>query len=116
MVIKARKYIEAMYEDKCQVFYREKKRQANGSVGFEEVEVYKDLACRLSFRNFPPTSPNPNLASNLGQITLLIISPDIKIKPGSKILVNGVAYKASGQPAIYNTHQEIMLDLFEGWA
>ena len=25
-------------------------------------------------------------------------------------------YKNSGEPAVYNTHQEIMLELWKGWA
>ena len=54
------------------------------------------------------------------QTTTLFISPDVVIEPGSKIVVtqNGktVAYKQSGEPALYNTHQEIILELFERWA
>ena len=54
------------------------------------------------------------------QATKLFISPDITIKPGSKITVTqtGVTteYTGSGVPAVYPTHQEIMLELFESWA
>ena len=57
---------------------------------------------------------------NLTQIVKLIISPDVNINPGSKIIVtnNGkiTEYKNSGVPATYSNHQEIMLELFDGWA
>lgn len=50
----------------------------------------------------------------------LFLAPEIKVAPGSKITItqNGVVgeYKNSGVPAMYDTHQEIMLELFKGWA
>ena len=59
-------------------------------------------------------------AAKQTQGTKLFIAPEIKVKPGSKIVVeqNGVttAYSASGVPAVYLSHAEIMLELFEGWA
>ena len=52
--------------------------------------------------------------------TKLFISPEVEIKPGSKIVVtqNGVTteFSNSGKPAIYTNHQEIMLKLFEDYA
>ena len=49
----------------------------------------------------------------------LFISPDVLIKAGSKIIVTQhgrtTEYSNSGVPAVYPTHQEIMLTLFEGW-
>ena len=54
------------------------------------------------------------------QGTKLFIAPEIKVKPGSKIVVeqNGVTteYSASGVPAVYPSHVEIKLELFRGWA
>ena len=50
----------------------------------------------------------------------LFISSDIVIKSGSKLTVTqtGVttAYTGSGVPAVYPTHQETILELFESWA
>ena len=47
----------------------------------------------------------------------MLFRSEINVKPGSKILVKGVggvvAYKSSGRPAVYPTHQEILLDLVE---
>ena len=59
-------------------------------------------------------------AAKLTQGTKLFIAPEIKIKPGSKIIVeqNGTTteYSASGEPAVYFSHSEYMLELFKGWA
>lgn len=48
------------------------------------------------------------------------IPPDVVIKAGSKIIVTQhgrtTEYSNSGVPAVYPTHQEIMLTLFNGWA
>ena len=50
----------------------------------------------------------------------LFIAPDIEVKSGSKITVtqNGVTaeYSASGEAAVYESHKEIMLELWKGWA
>ena len=50
----------------------------------------------------------------------LFISPDITIKPNSKIIVTqaGVTtdYTYSGVPAVYDTHQQIILEFFTEWA
>ena len=50
----------------------------------------------------------------------LFIAPEINVMPGSKIVVTQkgrtTEYKNSGEPAIFDTHQEIMLVKFKGWA
>ena len=59
-------------------------------------------------------------AAALSQGVKVFLSPNVSIKAGSKLTVtqNGVttAYKSSGVPAVYPTHQEIILTLFERWA
>jgi hypothetical protein len=49
-----------------------------------------------------------------------LIAPEIHVKPGSKLTItqNGVTteYKNSGEPALFDTHQEIILELFKGWS
>ena len=81
-----------------------------------EITAYKDQPCRLSYSSSPATNAAAT-ADTLTQSIKLFISPDIVIKPGSKIIVTqnsrAVAYKQSGQPAVYSTHQEINLDLYE---
>ena len=62
-----------------------------------------------------------DIKANVSQTTKLFIAPEITIKDGSRIEVTDVLgkktiYKSSGQPAIYQTHQEIMLELVERYA
>lgn len=126
-VVVARKAVESLYDGVCDIIEYHKVTKSNKSTGFEEVTVLSKQPCRLSYKastsmslSIKSTTENNNLSSSMEQMIKLIISPDITIKQGSKIVVtqNGktVAYKGSGQPAIYTTHQEITLDLFEGWA
>ena len=81
--------------------------------------VLENQPCRLSFENIAATAQTET-AATVSQGIKLFMSPEISIQPGSKILVrqNGMCgvYKASGEPAIFRTHQEIILELFKGWA
>ena len=46
----------------------------------------------------------------------LFLPPDVIVPAGSRIVVRGRAYAGSGIPAGYDTHQEILLTAFQGWA
>ena len=119
-VVKARKAIESLYQGTCTVTEHQKVQKANKSTGFQDVVVLEDEPCRLSFRNITDTNQSDNAASAVVQVTVLFISPDVRIAPGSKITVtqNNVTtdYQQSGIPAMYDTHQEIVLDLFREWS
>lgn len=118
MVI-ARKAIEAMYEGKCTITGQQKITKPNKSIGFNDVIILVDQPCKLSFEKIAANVSTVN-AAKIVQTTKLLIAPEIKIKPGSKLTItqNGVTaeYKQSGEPAVYSTHQEIVLELFGGWA
>jgi hypothetical protein len=85
----------------------------------QEVQVFTDQPCRLSFKTITGTSPADGAAA-VTQIVQLFIAPEIVIRPGSKITVtqNGITvdYQSSGKPAAYTHHQEIALELFKGFA
>lgn len=119
-LVRMRAAIESLYDATCKVIEHRKVVNENHTTSFEDKEVYKDQACRLSFSSIPTTSPDENMASNLNQTTKLFISPDVTINPGSKIVVTQagktVEYKSSGQPTAHVTHQEINLDIFKGWS
>lgn len=84
-----------------------------------EVAVAQQLSCRFSFES-SRASAQTETAAAVSQGGKLFLPPDILVQPGSKIVVtqNGrtTAYAASGEAAVYPTHQEIMLELFRGWA
>ena len=119
-VVKARKAIESLYDGICTITEHQKVKKENKSTGFQDVVVLEDIACRLSFKTSNNTNQTDTGASTVTQITKVFLAPEIQVKPGSKLTItqNGVTteYKSSGQPAIYSTHQEIVLELFKGWA
>lgn len=119
-MVKARKAIESLYDGKCTITEHQKVKKENKSTGFQDVVVLKDEPCRLSFKTINNTNPTETAASAVVQITKVFLAPEIQVKPGSKLTItqNGVTteYKSSGVPAYYSTHQEIVVELFKGWA
>ena len=119
-VVKASKAIESMYDGTCTIIERQKVKLPNKSTGFKDIVVLEDIPCRLSFKTITNTNQAETGVSAVVQVTKVFIAPEIKVKPGSKLTItqNDVTteYKSSGQPAIYTTHQEIELELFERWA
>lgn len=115
----ARKAIESTYTGTLTVTeYQEVMNEVTKLTGFEEVTVIENQPCRLSFETLQAASQSDSTAT-VTQTTKLFVSPEITIKPGSKITVTqaGVTtdYTHSGVPAVYETHQEIILELFERW-
>lgn len=115
----ARKSIESTYEGVLTVTEHQKvKDEVTKITGYQDVVVLNDQPCRLSFEKIQTASQSES-AATVAQTTKLFVSPDITIKAGSKITVTqaGITtdYQCSGIPAVYQTHQEIILDLFEDW-
>ncbi len=117
---KAKKAIESLYDGVCTITERKRARKANGSDGFNEVDVVTNQPCRLSFSSFPDTTDDVGGAHALTQGVKLFMDPSIEVKEGSKITVTQrgrtVAYKSSGAAAVYESHQEINLEIFKGWS
>lgn len=116
----ARKAIELLYEHNCTVVeYQKVKDPVTKITGFEEVIVIPTQLCKLSYSTIRSTTQTES-AGVISQVIKLFISPEVIIKPGSKIIVahNGIteSYKNSGVPACFSSHQEIILELFNGWA
>lgn len=113
---KFRGIAEKLYAGQCDVF--EYRSNTTGVIKQQETKTLENIPCRISYKN-NNSSTESEVASGAEQTIVLFISPDIDIKKGSKIVVtqNGrtVAYKSSGEPAVYQTHQEIRLELFKGW-
>lgn len=118
-MVTARKAIESLYAGKCTITEHQKIKKENKSTGFQDVVVLTDQPCRLSFKTINSTNQTDS-ASAVVQIVKVFLAPEIQVKPGSKLTItqNNVTtdYKSSGKPAIYSTHQEIILELFKGWA
>ena len=114
-----RSALERLYKGTCTIAeFQSVKDPVTKITSKQEVNVLTNHPCRLSFKNISSTSAGD--AATVNQIVTLFIAPEIVIKAGSKITVtqNGVttAYTRSGQPAVYSNHQEVILQLFKGWA
>lgn len=120
MVKKMKKSLELLYDGICKIVEYKKVKKSNGATVFEEVVAFEDIPCRLSFKAITSINQTDTNASDLKQVATLFINPDIVINPGSKIVVTQnnkkAEYKHSGEPALYNSHQEIILELFDGWS
>lgn len=115
-----RQAVEMLYEDTCTVYERKAVRDEDTHLtGWQESVVLEDQPCKLSFEKVSQVEQTDS-AAELVQSIRLFISPDIAIKPGSKIAIEHLGkitdYTYSSAPAIYTTHQEILLDVFERWA
>ena len=111
--------IESLYDGKCTVTVRQEYEKDNGSTGFREVILIEDEPCRLSFSNTTSTKEG-DVAASVSQVTELFIGPEVDIPPGSKITItqNGetVDYSKSGIKSKYETHQQIILQLWKRWS
>lgn len=108
----ARKHIEQLYFDKCSVI--EYQHVTEGNLSYvREVQVYSDIPCHISHKTI--VHATEGMSANIALVSKLHVAPEIQIKAGSKIIVtrHGVSkvYKNSGEPAVYQTHQEIVLEL-----
>lgn len=115
----ARKAIEATYFGTLTVMEMQKvKDEQSKLTKMKPVVTLENQPCKLSYETLKEAG-QPEPASAVTQITKLFVSPDVEIKAGSKITVmqDGVSmdYTHSGMPAVYPTHQEIILELFERW-
>lgn len=116
----ARKAIEATYFGRLTVTEMQKVRNEKSKL-MEEVEtvVIKDQPCGLSFERLQAAVQSES-AATITQGVKLFVSPDIAIKAGSKLTVTQdnvtTDYIRSGVSAVYPTHQEITLELYEEYA
>ena len=116
----ARRAQESTYEGLCTIIeYRSVRDEKTKLSEEKEVTIIENQPCKLSFEKIN-TAAQTETATVISQGIKLFLAPEIQVNSGSKIIVtqNGVTeeYACSGKPAIYQTHQEVMLELFRGWA
>nr|DAN35950.1 MAG TPA: head closure knob [Caudoviricetes sp.] len=105
--------LQKLWRDSCSIYNFEKvKDSKTKTTEFKEILVQENIPCRISFQNISSTSETPSIAIT-NQVIKLFLSNKVEIKENSKIVVtrNGISktYKASGIPAIYSVHQEVIL-------
>ena len=116
----ARKAIEKLYDAKCTIYeYQKVKDPITKQTKQKEVAVLADQSCKLSYSSSKSTSQS-DTGNEVPQVIKIFIAPELDIRTGSKLVVTNkgrtAAYQNSGEPAIYSTHQEVVLNLFAGWA
>lgn len=118
-MVKAREIVERLYDGQCTISEYRKIAKPNGATAFSEVVVLQNQPCRLS-HNSEPTTMQTSGGAVVTEEIKLFIAPEIEIKPGSKITVTQydttAEYQCSGVPRVYQTHQEVLLQIFRGWA
>lgn len=110
-----RKIIESTYCDTCTVVEVQKEK-VKGVVKMQEVIVLEDQPCKLSFESIH-TATKTETATEITQEIKLFVCPEVEIKSGSKIIVTHYGktyvYARSGIPAVYETHQEVLLEAYK---
>ena len=110
----AREAIQSMWTGICNIFGFKNSKNKYGTVVTEVKELYKNIPCRLSFKNISQTEQTESVAKT-SQVVKLFIAPEVYVPPGSvfEVTQNGVTrkYKHSGVSAVYTNHQEIILDV-----
>lgn len=112
--------LKTLWKGSCTVISRVKKQDLiTKKTEFVEETIYEDEPCRLSYQTLTPTTDKNN-ASEVTQVPKLFLSNEVMIPPGSKIIVTQnnrtTEFENSSEPAVYTNHQEIVLELFKGWA
>ena len=107
------KELEILYTDRCDIYCFEKIIDEKTKISrTKKVKKYENQPCRVSFKNISNSSQG-ELKNGITQVIKLFISSTIEIKEGSEIEINRnnriLKYKASGIPAIYSSHQEVIL-------
>ena len=112
-----RKAIESQYTGKCTVTEMQGiKDPVTNILKQTAVVVLTDQPCKMTHKSSDTTTVVNGVAVQSQSIKLLI-SPDIEIKPGSKVTITQdgrtADFKRSGLPAVYPSHQEISLVIFD---
>ena len=115
-----RSSVEATYRGICNIYeYQTVKNPETKISSQEPVLVNENIPCKLSFENLSVAGTGEGAAQR-SIVAKLFIAPEVEIKAGSKLVITQdeitKEYAKSGEPGIFPSHQEIMLNLFERWA
>lgn len=116
----ARQAQELLYDGRATVKEQKKVKDPKTKIMHEQdVIVLENEPCRLSYSTVSAADQTESVAKT-AQIITLFLSPETHISPGAEITVTQAGatatYECSGVPAVYATHQEMVLTLKEGYA
>lgn len=105
-----RKALESTYEDTCTII-RDIEKEVNGINKHTTIKVAENIICALVTGNNPILQTET--AAFFNYTAKIITIPEVNVKAGDRIIVNRfgkiIKYECAGEPAIYETHQEILL-------
>jgi hypothetical protein len=112
--------LQTLWNDLCTVYVQTKTQNPNNKrTEFVESVLFENQPCKLSFESLNSTSENGNTAS-ITQSAKLFLDNTLSVPSGSKIVVKRAdmtfTFKRSGESGVFTHHQEIPLELFDGWA
>lgn len=118
MLIDNKKFLELLYDETLTYTVKEPyKDEVTKRTKLKDVTYPNDgsvIKCRVSKETIRPTETN-GLTSVI-EILKIFTDPEITIPAGSEITVtkNGKSnkYSKSGEPAVYDSHQEIPVELW----
>lgn len=111
MFLNAKSHIESLYEDTCTI-YKASAVKADGITSMTWTAAYEGIPCRLSFSSISANTSGD--VDTVNQTVKLFVGPNVDVPDGSRITVKRSTghvtnWQRSGLPAVYSTHQEIML-------
>ena len=124
MAVKAqraiRKAIERTYDGSCRIYGMEPvKDQETKVTRLKEVLKQSGIPCHLSYSGAPPAAGSSAVTA-VQQSIKLFLAPELVVPPGSRIEVTQLgrteSYGQSGKAAVFSSHQEILLELWRGYA
>ena len=107
------KAVSRLWTSRCDVVNYVSKTNENSVTTTIKTIVAQNVPCRISYSS-DNAGVQTTTTDNISQQIKLFISCDVEVKPGSEVIVtskNGSVkkYIASGTPAEYTAHQEILL-------
>ena len=117
-LVAVRTAIEKAYIGTCTIIEKQKIQKANKTTVFNDVIILENQPCKLSFSSIK-SAQTLERSAIATQSVKVFISPEIKVKAGSKFTINqnGIIgeYASSGEPSMFATHQEINLESIKEW-
>lgn len=119
MVSAQRRALARLWRDRCTVYAREKRTDSRTQITrFEETPLLENQPCRLSFRQLRSTGGEE--VAQAAQGAKLFLGAEFEIPAGCRVEVarggRVHVFASSGTPGVFPSHQEILLELWRGWA
>lgn len=119
---KAKDIFESIFDISVDAYEYEEYTEGNVTK-FRENKYISGMKCGISYRDKAlmgdDAGADGDIYMGVSKEMKLYLPVDVELKKGSKIILNlngkEVCYKNSGEPAVYKTHQEVGIKLWDRW-